>query len=57
LARFLPAKVNYSLEQNAHITSMILMFLVLTGALKIISIPVFWSYNNLVNLALGGVGL
>jgi Zn-dependent protease len=57
LARFLPAKVNYSLEQNEHITSMILMFLVLTGALKILSIPVFWSYNNLVNLALGGVGL
>ncbi len=57
LARFLPAQLNYKLEQNEHITSMILMGLVLTGALRILSIPVFWSYNSLVNLALGGFGL
>lgn len=57
LARFLPAQINYKLEQNEHITSMILMGLVLTGALRILSIPVFWSYNSLVNLALGGFGL
>lgn len=57
LARFLPAAWNYKLEQNEHITSLVLMFLVLTGALKVLSVPVFWSYNSLVNLALGGFGL
>ncbi|KYG61190.1 site-2 protease family protein [Bdellovibrio bacteriovorus] len=57
LARFLPAQLNYKLEQNEHITSMILMALVLTGALRILAIPVFWSYNNLVGLALGGFGI
>ncbi|MGZ3768245.1 MAG: site-2 protease family protein [Bdellovibrio sp.] len=57
LARFLPAQINYKLEQNEHIMSMILMGLVLTGALRVLSIPVFWSYNHLVSLALGGFGL
>ncbi|KHD88763.1 MAG: Zn-dependent protease [Bdellovibrio sp. ArHS] len=57
LARFLPAQLNYKLEQNEHITSMILMALVLTGALRILAIPVFWSYNSLVGLALGGFGI
>lgn len=53
LARFLPASINYKLEQNEHITSMVLMFLLLTGALKILSIPVFWGHSLLVNWALG----
>lgn len=57
LARFLPTEWNYKLEQNEHITSMILMGLVLTGALRILSIPVFWSYNSLITMALGGFGL
>lgn len=57
LARFLPAQINYKLEQNEHIMSMILMGLVLTGALRVLAIPVFWSYNHLVTLALGGFGL
>lgn len=57
LARFLPAQLNYKLEQNEHITSMILMALVLTGALRVLSVPVIWGYNSLVNLALGGFGL
>jgi Zn-dependent protease len=57
LARFLPAQINYKLEQNEHITSMVLMALVLTGVLRILAIPVFWSYNHLVTLALGGFGV
>lgn len=57
LARFLPAQMNYKLEQNEHVTSMILMGLVLTGALRFLSIPVLWSYNHLVTLALGGFGV
>ncbi len=57
LARFLPTEWNYKLEQNEHITSMILMVLVLSGALRILSIPVIWGYNGLVSLALGGFGI
>lgn len=57
LARFLPAQLNHKLEQNEHITSMILMALVLTGALRVLSIPVIWGYNQLVTLALGGFGI
>ncbi|QDK37783.1 site-2 protease family protein [Bdellovibrio sp. NC01] len=57
LARFLPAQLNYKLEQNEHITSMILMALVLTGTLRVLAIPVFWGYQHLVTLALGGFGV
>jgi len=56
LARFLPAHWNYKLEQNEHITSMVLMALVLTGALKILSVPVFWGFNFLMSgVGVGGV--
>lgn len=57
LARFLPREMNYKLEQNEHITSMILMALMLTGSLRVLAVPVFWSYNKLVTLALGGFGI
>lgn len=57
LARFLPASVNAKLEANEQMTSLVLMALVLTGALKILSIPVFWTYNTMIALALGGFGL
>lgn len=55
LARFLPAQVNYKLEQNEHITSMLLMALVLTGALSILAVPVFWTQQLLMKAALGGM--
>ncbi|HEY8271882.1 MAG TPA: site-2 protease family protein [Pseudobdellovibrionaceae bacterium] len=55
LARFLPAHLNYKLEQNEHITSMILMVLILTGALHVLSIPVFWGQELLMKTALGGL--
>lgn len=57
LARFLPAQLNYKLEQNEQLTSMILMGLVLTGALRILAIPVFWSAQSLLTLALAGFGI
>ena len=55
LARFLPAHLNYKLEQNEHITSMVLMALILTGALHVLAIPVFWSQEMLMKVALGGL--
>ncbi len=57
LARFLPAQLNYKLEQNEQITSMVLMGLVLTGALRILAVPVFWSAQSLLTLALAGFGI
>ncbi|AFY01633.1 site-2 protease family protein [Bdellovibrio bacteriovorus] len=57
LARFLPASLNYKLEQNEHITSMVLMVLVLTGMLRFLAEPVYWSSQHLINLALSGVGV
>jgi Zn-dependent protease len=56
LARFLPAQMNYKLEQNEHITSMILMALVLTGALGILAGPVRWGMSLLMlGTGLGGL--
>jgi Zn-dependent protease len=55
LARFLPASVNYKLEQNAQMTSYILFGLMLTGALSVLRIPVFFLFNNLMNFAGAGV--
>jgi Zn-dependent protease len=57
MARFLSPQLNYKLEQNEHVTSMILMALVLTGVLRFLSIPVFWSANHLIGIAIGGFGL
>jgi Zn-dependent protease len=54
LARFLPASINYKLEQNEQITSLILMGLVFTGALQILRIPVFAAFTYLMGLAGGG---
>ena len=55
LARFLPASINYKLEQNEHITSLILLGLVITGMLKVLQIPVFFVFNHLMSFAGGGV--
>jgi Zn-dependent protease len=57
LARFLPAQWNLKLEQHEHITSIVLMILVVSGMLRVLSVPVIWSYNHLVTLALGGFGI
>lgn len=55
LARFLPAHLNYKLEKNEHVTSLILLALVLTGALQILAIPVSWGHDLLVHWAIGGL--
>ncbi len=47
LARFLPASMNYKLEQNQQTTSLILMGLLMFGALNILRIPVFYFFNFL----------
>ncbi len=52
LARFLPDSVNYKLEQNQQMTSLILMGLLIFGALNILRIPVFYIFN----LLMGAVG-
>lgn len=51
LARFLPPSINYKLEQNEQITSMILLGLVLVGALHILVYPVGFMMNALIALA------
>lgn len=51
LARFLPASVNLKLEQNEHITSLILLFIFITGLGAIISLPVRWITEMLISLA------
>lgn len=54
LARFLPASLNYKLEQNEQISSMILLVLVMTGALRILGQPVWACFQYLMSFA--GIG-
>lgn len=59
LARFLPASINAKLEQNEHISSMILLFIFISGLGAIISYPVRWIAEALLQLAVfvfGGLG-
>lgn len=53
LARFLPTELNYKLEQNEHISSMLLMVLILTGMLGFLKFPVMYIYQILMRLAEG----
>ncbi|MFZ4403834.1 MAG: site-2 protease family protein [Pseudobdellovibrionaceae bacterium] len=53
LARFLPREWNYKLEQHEQMTSMILLFLVLFGALRFLVIPVNFMYGFLLKTFLG----
>lgn len=53
LARFLPASVNYKLEQNQHVTSMILLALVMMGAMRFLAFPVEIFHHALRLVALG----
>jgi Zn-dependent protease len=52
LARFLPAKTNYWLEQNEHVSSYILLGLMISGVLGILAIPVMALHSLLVGWAL-----
>lgn len=51
LARFLPAEINMKLEQNEHITSMVLLFVIIAGGLQFLAIPVILSYRYLLSVA------
>lgn len=51
LARFLPPSLNHRLEQNEHISSMILLFIFISGVGAIISYPVRWIALNLIGFA------
>lgn len=51
LARFLPREINYKLEQNEHISGMVLMILVIGGFLSILAWPVHISTNFVFELA------
>lgn len=53
LARFLPRELNYKLEQNQHISSLILMMLILTGVLQILAYPVFMLTTIFEKIGLG----
>jgi len=52
LARFLPASINYKLEQHEGIMSLILMVLLFSGAIHFLSYPVLLVYNFLIRLAI-----
>lgn len=48
LARFLPTQINNKLEQNEHITSMVLLILILAGAIGFLAYPVHFLAYQLV---------
>ena len=54
LARFLPVSINYKLEQHEQATSWILMILVMSGALRVLSIPVYSVFQILWGFAISG---
>lgn len=51
LARFLPRDLNEKLEQNEHITSMILLVLIVAGGLQFLAVPVILAYRFLLSVA------
>lgn len=51
LARFLPDSINSKLEQNEHITSMILLVIFISGLGVVLSYPVRWIAQVLLSLA------
>ena len=53
LARFLPHSVNQKLEENEHMTGILLMVLMLMGALRLLAVPVMFTYETLISIAIG----
>ncbi len=45
LARFLSPDINRKIEENQHMLSFALLFLFVSGAIKILSIPIFFVMN------------
>lgn len=52
LARFLPSRINHKLEQNEHMSGILLMILIFTGMLGVLRYPVIWTYEFLIQMAL-----
>ena len=57
LARFLPYKVNHALEGAQHMTGWILIALMMTGAFRLLAIPVYLIAEQLLTIAHGLVSL
>lgn len=53
LARFLPYQWNAFLEKNQMLLNIVLIYLFFTGGLRVLAIPVYWMYNQM----LGSVSL
>jgi Zn-dependent protease len=53
LARFLPPKLNDTLEQHQAMSGIVLLALIVLGALRFLEIPVQWTYQLMVHAALG----
>lgn len=53
LARFLPISVNAKLEQNEHVTSMVLLILLVAGGLQWLAVPVIHTYESMIGFAVG----
>jgi Zn-dependent protease len=51
LARFLPASINNKLEQNEHISGYILLFIFISGMGAVLSYPVRWIAQGLLQVA------
>ncbi|MBE8162966.1 MAG: site-2 protease family protein [Bdellovibrionaceae bacterium] len=50
LARFLPFRWNAFLEKNQMMFNLILIYLFITGGLRVLAIPVYWMYNQMMGL-------
>jgi Zn-dependent protease len=55
IARFLPASWNHKLESNEQMTSVILMVLIFSGALRILQWPVMHMFTYLMSFVGGGL--
>lgn len=50
LARFLPFSWNLFLEKNQMILNLALVYLFITGGLRVLAVPVYWMYNQMIGL-------
>jgi Zn-dependent protease len=56
IARFLPDSWNIKMEQSQQWTGLLLLVLIMSGGIQFLAIPVQWTYQSLINLALGVLG-
>jgi Zn-dependent protease len=57
VGRFLPRDANNWLEENQHVTSMILLMLFVLGGFRYLATPVYWIYNNMMAIVLAAAEL